>query len=136
MQERRQAVRVECELSTSFRDLDSEHPTRIEGAVVKNISRGGLKIRVDGFIPIQDRLYIYLHLPTHQTLEIQVRPAWIVELPHLNKFEMGARFVEMSEEHEKAIENFQYQALLEKMPTRNKVIKDLLNEKPPKDDSA
>jgi c-di-GMP-binding flagellar brake protein YcgR len=133
MIERRQALRVECELTTSYRDLDSEDPARIECAVVKNISRGGLKIRVDAFVPIQDRLYVYLHLPTHQTLEVQVRPAWIVELPHLNKYEMGARFFEMSEDHEKAIENFQYQALLEKMPARKNIIKDLLKNGPEKD---
>lgn len=126
MQERRQCLRVECELTSTFRDLDSGNPGHIEYAVIKNISRGGLKIRVDAFIPIQDRLFVYLHLPTNQTLEVQVRPAWIVELPHLNKYEIGARFVDMREEDESAIENFQYQALLEKMPSRTDIVKDLL----------
>ncbi len=134
MVERRQCLRVECELSSSFRDLDSGNPGHIESAVIKNISRGGLKLRVDDFVPIQDRLYVYVHLPTHQTLEIQVRPAWIVELPHLNKYEIGARFVDMREEDESAIENFQYQALLEKMPSRADVVKDLLK-RPDADDN-
>src|SRR3990167_4443034 len=115
MLERRKSIRVECELTTSFRDLDSTNPGRIECAVVKNISRGGVKIRVDAFIPIQNRLHIYLHLPT-QTIEVQVRPAWIVEQPHLGKYDVGAHFLDMKEEYEEAIENFQYQALLEKMP--------------------
>lgn len=126
MIERRVCLRVECELTSSFRDLDSGNPAHIESAVVKNISRGGVKLRVDEFIPIQDRLYIYLHLPSHQTIEVQVKPAWIVEIPHLNKYEVGARFVGMREEDENAIENFQYQALLEKMPSRAEVVKDLL----------
>lgn len=136
MLERRQSIRVECELTTSYRDLDSNNPSRVECAVIKNISRSGVKIRVEGFVPIQDRLYIYLHLPTHQTIEVQVKPAWIVELPHLNQYEIGARFVEMSEDHEKAIENFQYQALLEKMPSRRSVIKDILKNDPGKDLAA
>lgn len=126
MVERRRCLRVECELASSFRDLDSANPSHIEYAVIKNISRGGIKLRVDAFVPIQDRLYVYLNLPTHQTLELQVRPAWIVELPHLNKYEIGARFVDMREEDESVIENFQYQALLEKMPSRTDVVKDLL----------
>ena len=130
MIERRKSIRVECELSTSFRDLDSGNPGRIECAIVKNISRGGIKIRLDAFIPIQDRLYVYLHLPTHRTIEVQVRPAWIVELRHLNKFELGARFLDMKEEDEDAIENFQYHALLEKMPFRPNVVKDLLKDNP------
>lgn len=136
MVERRSSIRVECELATSYRDLDSDNPAHIEAGVVKNISRGGIKIRIDAFIPIQDRLYVYLRLPTNQTLEIQVRPAWIVELPHLDKYEMGARFVDMTEEHERAVENFQYQALLEKMPMRSAVIRDLLKKNPSDPEAA
>ncbi len=130
MQERRSCIRVECELSTSYRDLDSESPARIECGVVKNISRSGIKIRLDEFVPIQNRLFVYLHLPSSQTLELQVRPAWVVELPHLDKFEVGAQFVDMSDEQERAIENFQYQALLEQMPSRDRVVKNLLKKKP------
>ena len=126
MVERRITIRVECELASSLRDLDSGNPAHIEETVVKNISRGGLKIRLDTFIPIQNKLYIHLQLPTHQTIEVVIRPAWIVELPHINKYEMGARFVGIKEEDENAIENFQYQALLEKMPSRADVVKDLL----------
>ena len=136
MQERRQSIRVECEFSTTFRDLDSSNPGHIEAAVVRNISRGGVKIRVDAFIPIQDRLYVYLHLPNHRTIEVQVKPAWIVELPHLGKYEMGARFVDMKQEDEEAIQGFQYQALLERMPFRPNVVKDLLREYPKTEDPA
>jgi c-di-GMP-binding flagellar brake protein YcgR len=131
MNERRRSIRVECELATSYRDLDSPNPGHVEVAVVKNISRGGIKLRVDVFVPIQDRLFLHLQLPTHESIEVQVVPAWIVEIKHLNKFEMGVRFVNIREEDEDKIENFQYQALLEKMPTRASVIKDLLKDNPP-----
>ena len=130
MIERRMSIRVECELPSSFRDLDSTNPGRIENATVKNISRSGIKIRLDSFVPIQDRLYVYLPLPSRQTVEAQLIPAWIVELPHLGKYEMGARFVAMRQEDEEAIQGFQYEALLEKMPFRSKVIKDLLKSGP------
>jgi len=135
MIERRASVRVECDLPSSFRDLDAAQPGRIENAVVRNISRDGVKIRVDVFIPIQDRLYIYLALPSRQTIEVQVVPSWIVELPHLGKYEVGARFVDIKQEEEEAIQSFQYQALLEKMPSRPNVVKDLLKE-PPQNNSG
>lgn len=126
MVERRKCLRVECELTISFRDLDSGNPGRVQSAVIKNISRGGINIRVDDFIPVQDRLIVYLHLPANQTIEVKVGLAWIAELPRLNKYEIGACFVDIREEDESAIENFQYRALLEKMPSRTEVVKNLL----------
>jgi c-di-GMP-binding flagellar brake protein YcgR len=134
MIERRKSVRVECELPSSFRNLDADQPNRIGYAVVRNISQGGVKIRVDEFVPIQNRLYVYLPLPTHRTIEVQVAPSWVVELPHVGKYEIGARFIDIKQEDEEAIQNFQYQALLEKMPFRQNIVKNLLKN-PPKNDS-
>ena len=119
MNERRQSIRVECELPSRFRNLDPAFPSKIADALVKNISRGGVCIRVNEFIPIQCHLYFYLTLPNHETIEVRLVPAWIVELPYLGKYEIGARFVEMSSEQEDAIQSFQYQALLKKIPSRH-----------------
>ena len=132
MIERRQSIRVECELPSRFRNLEPSCPQQISDAVVRNISRGGLCLRVNEFIPIQCPLYFYLSLPNHETIEVRLALAWVVELPHLGKYEMGARFVEMSPEQEDAIQSFQYQTLLEKMPSRRNVLKDIQKE-PPKD---
>ena len=132
MIERRQSIRVECELPSSFRNLEPGFPAQMVHVVVKDISRGGVRIRMDEFIPIQCHLHFYLQLPDHETVEVQITPAWIVELPNLGKYEMGARFVEMSPEQESAIQSFQYKALLQKMPPRSNVLKDLQKE-PPKD---
>ena len=73
---------------------------------------------MDEFVPIQCRLYVYLALPSQPPIEIRVVPAWIAEIPHSGKYEMGARFVEMRTEDEEAIQNYQYQTLLQKMPRR------------------
>ena len=124
MNERRQSIRVECELPSRFRNLDPGYPPKVAEATVKNISRGGVCIRIDDFVPIQCHLHFTLTLPNHITIEVKLAPAWIVELPHLGKYEMGARFVEMSREQEDAIQNFQYHALLEKIPLRHKLPRD------------
>ena len=124
MIERRLSIRVECELPSKFRNLDPNCPQKIVEAIVKNISRGGVRIRMDDFVPIQCHLCIYLTLPNHDTIEVRIAPAWIVELPHSGKYEMGARFLEMSAEQEDAIQAFQYRMLLQRMPSRQRGFKD------------
>jgi c-di-GMP-binding flagellar brake protein YcgR len=132
MIERRQSIRVECELPSSCRNMDPHFPPKVLNVVVKNISRGGVRIRLNEFIPIQCHLHFYLQLPNQDTIEIQIAPAWVVELPHLGVYEMGARFVDMSSDQEDAIQGFQYRSLLQKMPSHSNVLKDLQKE-PPKD---
>ena len=125
MQERRQAVRVKCELPTQFRNLDTHSSQPIVDAIVTNISRSGVCIQVNEFIPIQNRLYVYINIPDQPTIEARVVPAWIAELPHLGKYEIGVHFVEIRSEDEEVIQNYQYKTLLEKMPRRKNYPQDL-----------
>ena len=127
MIERRQSIRVECELPSRYRTLGREQSQKLVEAVVRNISRGGVCIRVDQFVPLQSHLYFYLALPHQEAIEIRLIPAWIVELPNLSKYEIGARFVEMTPQQEDVVQNYQYRALLEKMPS-HRMVKDLHKE--------
>ena len=124
MNERRQSIRVECELPSRFRNLDPRYPQKVSDALVKNISRGGVCIRVDEFIPIQCQLHFYLMLPNHDPIEVRLALTWIAEVPNLGKYDLGARFVEMSTEQEDVLQNFQYQTLLQKIPERHKFPRD------------
>ena len=115
MLERRLSIRVECEIPSEFRNLDPKYPShKIYETLVKNISRGGVCLHVNEFIPIQCHLYFYLRLPNHETIEVRIAPTWIKERPNLGKYEMGARFVEMSPSQEDAIQDFQYERLAKK----------------------
>ena len=127
MVERRQSMRVECELPSKFRNFDSKSdPFRFSDAVVKDISRGGVRLRVDEFIPVKSELYFYLSLPNHEIIEVRIVTAWVAELPNLGKYELGARFVQVGPEQEDAIENFRRQALMRKIHEyRNTVIRDI-----------
>ena len=117
MMERRQSIRTECEFPSNFRNLEAgSNSHKICETLVKNISRGGICIRVDEFIPIRSPLYFYLQLPNHETIEVRLTPAWIAEMPNWGTYEMGACFVEMSAEEENAIQSFQDQDLQEKTP--------------------
>ena len=132
MMERRQSIRVDCELSSEFRSFDVKSPlNKVSEATVINISRGGVRIRTDEFVPVQANLYIYLHLPQHETIEIRIIPTWVNEVPNLNKYEVGARFVEITSEQEDAIQDFQYRTLLQRLPSRRDMVKDLQADEPP-----
>lgn len=119
MNERRQAIRVVCKLPTQLRNVDSlDIPQPITSALVMNISIGGVCIQIDEFLPMQCHLTVYLQLPNQPAVEIHATPVWIAKLPHSDKYEIGARFVEMRAENEDAIQNYQYQTLLERIPKR------------------
>ena len=126
MMERRQSIRVECELSSKFRRLDkTSDPQKLGEAIVRNISRGGVCIRLDNPLPLQTHLHFYLALPHQEVIEVRLVPAWVTELPNLGKYEMGARFVEMTPQQEDIIQNYQYRSLLDRMPPRHHTAKDL-----------
>lgn len=124
MQERRQSVRVECEIPSSVRDLDSQSPNHIRDAVIRNLSRGGMRLRMNEFIPIQDHLTVYFNLPNHHSVEVRITLAWVIELPQIGKYEMGARFAELSREDEDAIQSFQYRAILDRISSKPYIVKD------------
>jgi c-di-GMP-binding flagellar brake protein YcgR len=72
-------------------------------------------MQIDQFIPVPSRLQVYLNLPNQPTIEVQAAPAWITEMPNLQKYTIGVRFIEMRPRDEETIQNFQYQTLLGKL---------------------
>ena len=110
--ERRQYSRISCELESSFTELNEGPPLSPSFAVVKDISRGGLRLRVDHFVAIPNRLQCHLVLPGHQEIQVLVEPTWAVELPRLDRYEIGVRFVSPSSEVQETIRDFEYETLL------------------------
>lgn len=121
MIERRQSTRVQCELPALLRNLNAGHVQPIVNTVVTNISRTGLCMQLDQFIPVPSRLQVYLNLPNQPTIEVQAAPAWIAEIPHRGKYTMGVRFIEIHPQDEETIQNFQYQTLLKKLPAKKSI---------------
>jgi hypothetical protein len=70
-----------------------------------------VRLKVSVFVPLADKLFLSLNLPKHRALEVQVTPAWISEDASTGTFDLGARFLEMSDETKVAIQDFQMQAL-------------------------
>jgi c-di-GMP-binding flagellar brake protein YcgR len=109
--ERRGSVRIPCELPSSYRNLVDPTDKSSRFSLVKDISHGGVKLNVQHFIPLADKLILSLNIPRHRTLDVRVAPAWITEEPSTGTFNLGARFLEISEEARIAIQNFKIQAL-------------------------
>ena len=105
--ERRSTKRLSCDLPSSFRDFDSVTSWSSSFASIKDISRGGLRLRTHSFVLLSDRLGISFKLPNcEKTIEARVSPAWISEIPNTQIYEVGVQFTELSDEAKLAIENF------------------------------
>ena len=110
--EKRHFLRIPCELELSIKSVGGDPKSEPLLAIIKDISRGGIRIRVDHYIPLSDILKCHLKLPGYPKIELQVMPAWRTELPHLGCYDMGVRFINASEEAQETIQDFEYELLL------------------------
>ena len=98
--------RKECELQSSFKDLDGKPGSRPRLAIIKDISQSGVRLRINDFIPLNSRLHLSLSLPKHENIEIPLKTAWITELPHLGKYELGGSFAGLSQHQIESLHHF------------------------------
>ena len=71
-----------------------------------NISEGGVRFRTNRFIPVQNRLLFRLNVPMKKPIEAIAQPAWIREIPNVNQFEIGAKFLTLTQEDKDIIQDF------------------------------
>lgn len=95
--EKRQFERTPCEFETSFRSLVGETPGSLNETVVKDISEGGIRFRSNHFIPVHHKLLFKINVPNRRPIEAVAQPAWIRDIPGLDQFELGAKFISLSE---------------------------------------
>ena len=95
--EKRQFKRVACEIESSFKSLTGEVSRPLNETVVRDISEGGVRFRANHFISVHDKLLFKINIPNHKTIEALAQPAWIRENPALNQYDIGAKFVSLSD---------------------------------------
>ena len=103
--DKRQFERIPCELESTFVSLDADHRP-IHETVVEDLSEGGARFRTNRFLSVHQRLMMRLSVPGQKTLEILAKPAWIREIPSTGQFDIGAKFLTLSEEDRVAIRGF------------------------------
>ena len=103
--EKRQHARTTCEFTSSFKNLNAEQPQSSE-TVVREISEGGIRFRANRFVPVRDRLLVRIEVPNHKIIEALAQPAWIREIPSLSQYDIGAKFLSLSEIDRQVIRAF------------------------------
>ena len=73
---------------------------------ISDISEGGVRFRAARFIPVHNKLLIRLRLPNQKTIEAVAQPAWIKELRTVDQYEIGAKFISLSDADRKLIRRY------------------------------
>ena len=103
--EKRMFSRRPCEIDSAFSSLETG-PERVEETVVQDISEGGVRFRATRFIPVHDRLLVRLRIPNQRTVEAIMQPAWIREIPSLSQYDIGAKFLSLTDSDREVIRAF------------------------------
>jgi len=92
-QERRNYPRARCNLALQYRNLNKNY-SQTSGALVKEISAGGMRFVSNNFLPVFALLKIEL-LPNSDIplISLTARVAWIEKLPYNESFLIGVEFL-------------------------------------------
>ena len=105
-EDKRKHPRTRCEIDSSFKNLDLAAAPVPSETVVQDISEGGIRFRATHFIPVHNRLLFKIQVPGKKCIEAVAQPAWIREVPNVNQFDIGAKFLSLSEEDRDIIRQF------------------------------
>lgn len=104
--EKRKHPRVACEIDSSFWNLDRVATAAPVTTVVKDISEGGIRFRAGHFVPVHNKLLFKIQIPKQKCIEVVAQPAWIWEVQSLSRFDIGAKFLSLSEDDREIIKQF------------------------------
>jgi len=95
MNERRKYVRIPEKLGVSYNVV----PTKILGRyTTSDIGQGGVRFLVHHFVPKDSHLKVKIAFAdTSVTIEALVKVVWIRELPYSGSYEIGVRFIDISQ---------------------------------------
>ena len=105
-QEKRQYPRKEGSFPFRYRETLGT-PSPFRGALVKDVSLGGLRFRTEDFLPLDTSLILELSLPeSTRPVRAITRVAWSRKLSSGERYEIGGEFVEMIPSEKRSLEGF------------------------------
>ena len=104
--DKRKHPRTRCEVDSSYKNLDLPAALMPSETVVQDISEGGIRFRSSHFVPIKNKLLFKIQIPKRKCIEAVAQPAWIREVPSVNQYDVGAKFLSLSEEDREIIRQF------------------------------
>lgn len=91
VQEKRQFRRINHSEPVQFQFLD---PRIAGGCVAKDLSEGGIRIRLNRFVPLKEDLTLVIHLADQNIVECTGRVVWVEKSRFGEYYEAGLMFSE------------------------------------------
>ena len=103
--ERRQFPRVKHSEAVQYQSKDL---TLQGGSLASDISEGGIRLNVNGFIPLHTELALSIQLTTEKIVECLARVVWVEKVPYAERYQAGLRFdgTATTFESQRAIQGF------------------------------
>lgn len=104
--ERRQQPRVNTTMSVQYRGIRQQNDSVVD-AISRDISAGGVRLLVNEFISVFTRLILDIAVPsTPKPVRVVSKITWIRKRPYGEQYEVGAQFMDMSEEDKRGVGDF------------------------------
>jgi len=105
MNERRKHNRKGLRTSIQYKSLKALSESSI-GALIKDVSEGGVRFIGNEFISLSDRLVVTIMLPTpFRSIKAIAKVAWIKKVPMGEQYEIGNQFLNLTDEDKKQLRN-------------------------------
>jgi len=106
LNERRKYQRYTHRLPVQYKNIKTLSSPFV-GALVRDISEGGIRFVGNEFLSLANRLVITLSLPAPaRPIKIISKIAWIKKLPMGDQYEVGNQFLNMSTEDKEELKNY------------------------------
>ena len=102
---------MNCEMEGRLKNLNSSPSKASDFIMVNDLSEGGIRFRINHFFPVRQRFYFNLQVPHGAAIESAGELAWIREIPHLNCYEAGAKFVDFPAQRKNLLHRFIFERL-------------------------
>ena len=104
--ERRQQQRVNMTMSVQYRGI-RQASNSVVSAISRDISSGGARLLVNEFISVFTRLILEITVPSApKPVRAVSKITWVRKRPYGEQYEVGAQFMEMSEEDRRGVVDF------------------------------
>lgn len=104
--ERRRQPRINTAMSVQYRGIRQANDS-VVNAISRDISTGGVCLLVNEFISVFTRLVLEIAIPSApKPVRVVSKIAWIRKRPYGEQYEVGAQFMDISEEDKRGVFGF------------------------------
>jgi c-di-GMP-binding flagellar brake protein YcgR len=106
IKEKRKYSRINARLPLQFKDI--QRPIEAyAGSLTKDISEGGIRFVSNEFLSIFTRLLLEISIPSFsRPIKAISKVAWIRKVPRSSQYNVGLKFMDMTEEDSKHLASF------------------------------